>query len=190
MERKEFIRTFIAVPVTLPELLIRVQDELKETLRDEQIRWVDRSHMHLTLRFLGEVSVDDALWVGKQMHVAYRQFSTGDFVLKGLGTFGHPSELHVLWVGMKERSGIIQLREASDLFLEKRFSDLETRSFKPHLTLGRMKKVADPKKINAVVEKYQEMEFGRCVLSRILLYRSILDNDGPVYETLEEVKLR
>src|ERR1700751_1027756 len=71
-------------------------------------RWVDPGNLHLTLRFIGEISedlaadVDDAL-----IQLRARRFS---LQLAGTGVFGGDRP-RSLWVGVERNSDLIALRE-------------------------------------------------------------------------------
>ena len=55
------VRAFIAVdlPPDLQERLALVINNLKEQMGDVPIRWVPAENMHLTLKFLGDVSLNN-----------------------------------------------------------------------------------------------------------------------------------
>ncbi|MEZ5069727.1 MAG: 2'-5' RNA ligase family protein [Bacteroidales bacterium] len=60
----EFHRTFLALPLEVPESFRAARTSLRESLAGEKIRWVEPGLMHLTLRFLGDVRNEDLEKIG------------------------------------------------------------------------------------------------------------------------------
>src|ERR1700744_3944885 len=71
-------------------------------------RWVDAGNLHLTLRFIGEVSEDIAADVDK----ALAEVKSPRFTLRlgGTGTFGG-NKPDVLWVGVERDPDLVRLRD-------------------------------------------------------------------------------
>jgi len=189
MESKGLIRTFIGIPVKLPIELKEVRDDLRGLFPEDRIRWVPFSQMHITLRFLGDITSDGIEAVRSRLQEAFMHESAITIRYMGLGTFGHRSQLSVLWTGIVGEEQIVRLREIADHCLDPIFPSVERRAFRPHLTLARMKRLDNRKKFLDVVSNYHNVEFGGCELSRIIFYKSILGNGGPQYEPLEEIVL-
>jgi len=189
MENKGKTRTFIGIPVEVPDPLADVMSELQKLFVDERIRWVPLNQMHITLRFLGDISTNDISSVRDRLKTAYRREAPITIFFRGLGTFGHRSNLGVLWAGIDGEEHIVRLRKTTDHCLAPIFPDVEKRAFRPHLTLARMKHLKEPRVFRSMVECHHDKEFGTCVLSRIIFYKSILLSGGPQYEPLEEVAL-
>ena len=64
----------------------------------------------------------------------------------------------------------------------------ESKGFKPHLTLGRIRKPQDLDRLVARIES-RPMEPFRLALDRIVLFKSTLTPKGPIYERLHEAML-
>jgi 2'-5' RNA ligase len=58
----EPIRSFLAVELTpeIQQALSLIQDQLKQSGAD--VRWVKPANIHVTLKFLGNVSVENSSW--------------------------------------------------------------------------------------------------------------------------------
>src|SRR6056297_2375836 len=100
MESKGLTRTFIGMPVKLPTQLKEARDDLRRLFAEEKMRWVSSSQMHITLRFLGDITSDDIEAARLRLQGAYTHERPINIVFKGLGSFGHRSQLTVLWAGM------------------------------------------------------------------------------------------
>jgi RNA 2',3'-cyclic 3'-phosphodiesterase len=97
-------RLFIAIDP--PE---RIKDDITATFCAMQgARWVEDHQIHLTLRFIGEVSNDAADLIRK----ALRQVKGPSFSLrvKGVGFFPPRNEPRILWTGIAENDELMRLQ--------------------------------------------------------------------------------
>ncbi len=99
-------------------------------------RWVDPGNLHLTLRFIGEISEDiaadvDAALVGLKA----RRFT---LQLAGTGVFGG-NKPHALWVGVERHPDLVRLRDKIEQALIRAGLAPEQRRFAPHVTLARLR---------------------------------------------------
>jgi 2'-5' RNA ligase len=96
------IRAFIAVdlPPELRERLASVAEDLKAQMSSVPVRWVPPENMHLTLKFLGDVSLAnlDVLKDILQGEAADRDVMAVS--LGELGAFPKMRRPRVIWVGM------------------------------------------------------------------------------------------
>ncbi len=109
----------------------------------EAVRWVQRDAIHLTLRFLGEVeasrldAVSDAL-------ATLEQSGGFDLQISELGVFGGRRP-RVVWAGLAEDDGFARLQrlrgQLDEALAEAGFAR-EAAAFRPHLTLGRVRRQA------------------------------------------------
>ena len=60
------------------------------------------------------------------------------------------------------------------------------KKFSAHLTIFRIKERIDD--ISNEIKKYEKMEFGAQVISKIKFKKSVLSPEGPIYSDLLEVK--
>jgi len=110
-------------------------------------------------------------------------FSQFTLTLKGVGVFPNLKSPRVIWVGTNEK-GAEKLIEISNE-IEKKLSSIgfvKDKKFKPHLTVFRVKhKIGD---ISNKIKKYEQIEFGAQIVSKIKLKRSVLSPKGPEYSDL------
>jgi len=99
----------------------------------ESVRPTHRDDLHLTLHFLGQVDadrVDDLLVLGRNIHVP--RF---ELILDHLGHFARP---RVLWAGLEsEPIALRNLHEDLAEGLRDLRFELESRPYRPHVTLAR-----------------------------------------------------
>ncbi len=116
--------------------------EAQESFREDKKRpggektgWLKPSNMHLTLSFLGEIEADTAKRIGAGLAGALAtrvpfKVSTESIELKGNKT---------LWVGFKESAPLTELKDSIDAELQALGIKKESRLFRPHLTLIRIR---------------------------------------------------
>ncbi len=189
------IRTFIAVELSeeLKQALRGAQKQLRNAPGAYSVRWVSPDNMHLTLKFLGNVSRGRV----EEIADAIRQATMGftPFVLQaaGLGCFPNVRRPNVVWVGLEgDVERIVQLAQGIDDALGKRGFPREDRPFSPHLTLGRVSREArlsDRAALGDAIQKFPQTGYGRVPVKAVHLFQSDLRSGGPVYTVLQTVRL-
>ena len=189
MESKALFRTFIAIPVDVPQALKEILGVLEEKFAGERIRWVEPGKMHITLRFIGEMPEEDINAIRSGFSSAYSLFTPAVYRLRGLGTFSHRSALKVLWAGVENESVFYDLYAATQQLLEGIVPASDNGGFRPHLTVARMKQICEPARIRNELAHFRNTDFGTSALKRVVFYRSMLRPSGAVYEELQAVEL-
>jgi len=99
-------------------------------------RWVDPGNLHLTLRFIGEITEDLAADVDEALaELKARRFT---LQLAGTGVFGG-NKPHALWVGVERHPDLVRLRDKIEQALIRTGLAPEQRRFAPHVTLARLR---------------------------------------------------
>ncbi len=165
------MRLFIASKVRLYDH-IQIRNHFDATLHG---KWVEAQNLHLTWVFLGDtMSPETAI---ATMQKVSQQLDHA-IPVKGLSTFGKPPQI------LYGASDHKRLYEQAARFAEAGF---EMHRFKAHVTLCRIKSVADRKGFDNTVRSFQEYTLGE-ILPEITLYRSHLSKEGPRYEALYTLK--
>lgn len=186
----ETIRTFIAVE--LPEKIISSISRVQENVRSYgfKIRWVRPENIHITLKFLGNVKKADIEKVGEAIFESVKEYSAITLRAKGIGTFPGIKRPRVIWVGISGQLDLlVGLHKTLDEKLEAIGFPRENRSFKGHLTLGRVKAKIDPKRFGDALDELAGFESESFVADRIILFKSELKPTGAVYTKLVEASL-
>jgi len=181
------MRCFIAVDLASQECLDRIkdaQDKLASTGAD--LKLVERQNLHITLRFLGEISQTQVQKIMEQMKkVGMSKF---EVALEGMGAFPDIRRPNVVWVGITKGA-----RELSELFrkLEPEIVKLglppDRRGFSAHLTIGRVRTGRNRQQLVNVISSYENRSFGSFIAESMKLERSLLLSRGPEYTVLYEV---
>ncbi|HJX12643.1 MAG TPA: RNA 2',3'-cyclic phosphodiesterase [Dehalococcoidales bacterium] len=190
----EDIRSFIAVELT-PEIklaLARLQDHLKAGYR-APVRWVAPENIHLTLKFLGNVSPGLTGSVTTALEKAAAGMRPLHLEVTGLGVFPNPRRVQIVWVGMAgELESLGRLQQRIESGLAHLGFKAESRPFTPHLTLGRVRESATPderQELGWFIAKSTFQGGGPLEVGAVYLMRSRLTPEGPVYSRLGSVRL-
>ena len=188
----EAIRAFIAIE--LPEDVRRKLDEVSRQIQSRAgeearraVRWVPASNMHLTLKFLGDVSTGNVEALARMIRTETAQHSRFEMILGGLGAFPNPKRPRVIWAGSEAPGELSALQKAIEAETRKLGYPAEERPFSPHLTLGRIAQNARPEEVVQVARALSEVkvgELGRVSVERVHLFRSDLRPSGAVYTSL------
>ena len=184
------IRTFIAIE--LPEKIIytikKVQEEIKSY--GLKIRWVRPENIHLTLKFLGDTKAADTENVARAVSESVTDYPPISLAVKGIGVFPGIKRPRVIWLGVSNQLDVLTtFQKTLDEKLEAIGFPKEKRPFRGHLTLGRIKSKIDPKTLNDALKEFTRFESEHFLADRIILYKSDLKPNGPVYTKLIETYL-
>ncbi len=192
---RDMIRTFIAIslPEEISQNLNRVISELKELLAGKPLRWTPVKNIHLTLKFLGDVSSKNLDVLIKTIAVEAEQYSAFDINIGNFGVFPSASRPRVLWVGVEASKPLHGIQAGIDQATSRLGYPKEERPFSPHLTLARVSRDAsssETRVISQAVSNYEAGFLGAFQVEEIHLYRSDLQPGGAVYTRLSSVKLQ
>ena len=190
----EVIRCFIAVelPVDLTKQLKDFQEGLKSP-GVNPAKWVDPASMHLTLKFLGDVDVQNLAALKDETDIAVRSSRRFHLVTGRTGFFPGIMRPRVFWLGLEgDIDALLLLQKAIDDAISKLGYARENRPFTAHLTLARLKEES------SITDK---IVFARTVQARVFeppcnievnsvaLMRSQLTPRGAIYTRLAEFAL-
>ncbi len=187
-------RCFVAAPAS-PEICDRateIQGVLRQSPRRQGLRWLKTGAFHITLKFLGDVPVEDISYIAQQLGiVALGCWPTG-LRLERLGVFPNPKRPRVLWWGSDGEKVPAELR-ALHFHVEEALHLLgfekEDRPFRPHITIGRMKENVDPIALAEAMEQARPLIEAEFPIHGIELMESRLDPQGAIYESLAAISL-
>lgn len=122
--------TAIEIPAPLRERLALLKSPLPGA------RWVERDNLHVTLRFAGDIDNPTA----REFADNLAAIASDGFELKisGLGAFGG-NDPRVIWAGIEDAPEIEALARANERAARAAGLPPESRAFKAHVTLARLK---------------------------------------------------
>jgi 2'-5' RNA ligase len=98
--------------------------------------------------------------------------------------------MKVLWIGIEQAEIVGEIAKKIDEQVSKFGFEREKRKFSAHLTIARIKSAKNKEKLQQIVEKYRQGEFGNMNVESIKLKKSDLTPKGPIYTTLKDVKIK
>ena len=123
--------------VTAIELPDDIRSELGQLhLPMPNARWLKPENYHLTLRFAGDI--DNSLAKEFAANLAGIDTDAFEIRLSGLGAFGG-TDPHNVWVGVEPSHELELLARAHEKAARAAGLPPDTRMFKPHVTLARLK---------------------------------------------------
>lgn len=181
-------RAFVALPC--PPGLRRALAEASPAWRevDADVRWVDPSIAHLTLRFLGRAARSALETIDSRVRAIAAESAPIGLTPGELGAFPGWRRPRILWLGLEEGGALARVAEALEDAAREAGFPPEERTFRAHLTLGR---VRSPRGAERAVAQIQGWRAGTGpeTVSEIVLYRSDPGPKGPRYTPLETYAL-
>jgi 2'-5' RNA ligase len=150
------------------------------------IRWTACENIHLTLKFVGEIS--EAL-VGRMAEALLAaKIPVAPFPLKitGFGKFPAGDDLHIFWAGVDDNPHLRALFVGIENTLAPLGIARETRPFNPHITLGRNKARYNFKALFELLAEKRDIFLAECQLTAFQLFSSQLTASGPRYTVIKE----
>jgi 2'-5' RNA ligase len=184
------IRSFISVDLDDEKVLSHVESIMSSLLSlGGDLKPVERENIHLTLKFLGNVSSSKL----EEVKSALSQMTFPSFSLdiKGAGAFPNLKRMNVIWVGVGEGWSQVELiYEQTEKILHQLGFSRETRPFSPHITVARVKSSRRRDEIAEFLGHLTDESFGTFQVESVRLKQSVLSSSGPKYSTLFEVPAR
>jgi len=189
------LRAFLAseLPPDLQDTIHTATADLRSTLRGDLIRWVPAHNVHLTLKFLGDVSPSSLDLIKQMMQTEAAQYPAFDVQVEGLGCYPNPRRPRVLWVGLRAPGELASLQRAIDAAAARLGYESEERDFSPHLTIGRVRQNASSTDLHDIRTALDEIHIGWLGTARVEavhLFKSELRPEGSVYTRLFSAPLR
>ena len=184
------IRLFIAFP-----LAVEVKDYLGSVIADlrphsDAVRWVAPKNIHLTARFLGDTEQSTVTRLNQLVDTVAGAHSAVNSALTQLGAFPNLKRPRVIWAGIGEGfDDLAKIARDVELRVRQLRFEPESKGFKSHLTLGRVKEGARLDRFTDILSAYT-LEPLPLHFDRLVLYKSTLTPNGPIYERLHEAGLR
>ncbi len=187
------IRTFIAIELKNQDTIERIVSFTSRLIQNQpKLKLVKPENLHMTLKFLGNIPEPLApkIFTILKEEINQKMFQGKEFkfLLTGVGQFNRFS---VLWIKLVGDIQFLQnvKNSVEDLLFERLKIDRDKRTkFRPHLTLGRLKKSRINYKtfdsFKKIIEENKTKEFGEFNINQIKFKKSELTPKGPIYTDL------
>ena len=174
------MRAFIAIdlPEPLRAALAEAQLNFRSACRDA--RWTRPEGIHLTLKFLGEISDAQTKQVVEALAQIGR-FEPFSVEVKGFGFFPQAQRPRVFWAGVAAPPALAELAARVESPMEKIGFAREDRAFSPHLTLARFHVPRPQPALEAAVAGRTTTSLGKFEAPEFFLFESKLSPQGAQY---------
>lgn len=158
-------------------------------VRPGALAWVAERHLHLTLRFVGEVDEETGLRLAAAMAPPFA-IDAFEMVFDRLGVFPAAGPPRVIWLGVAAgAAGLADLAGQVEGRLRREGIAPEMRPFSPHLTLARFKQPPARGTRDEIAAVAIPHPFGPSRVDRVTLYESRLSPSGPAYRAVARAPL-
>ena len=188
------LRAFIAIEI--PHAIRQRICSVTSSLRNEAgslIRWVPAENMHLTLKFLGDVSPANVDLLTHMLQAEAVLFSCFEIRISGLASFPDMKRPRVIYIGIQAPAALEALQRGIESASHRLGYESEERRFSPHLTIGRVKQnvsATEQQTIRRALERTTIDSLGTARVDSVHLYKSDLKPTGSVYTRLSSAPLK
>jgi RNA 2',3'-cyclic 3'-phosphodiesterase len=181
------MRAFIAID--LPENIRAALRRKQAVFRSgcPQASWTRPEGIHLTLKFLDEISEAKV----KEVSACLRTLGPLEkFVVavKGFGFFPDAGRPRVFWVGVEAPPALPRRAERVDEAMQSLGFGRESRAFRPHLTLARFREQRAQPALQALLSQQAGDELGSFEASEFFLFESKLSPQGAEYRKVDRFR--
>lgn len=183
------LRAFLAaeLPTNLQDAIETATSGLRQALGIDLVRWVPVRNIHLTLKFLGDVSPSSLDLIKHMLQTEATQHPPFEASIQDFGCYPDARKPRILWVGLQAPQSLMSLQRDIEAASARLGYPSEDRGFSPHLTIGRVRQNAatsELQKIRTEVEHTQVGVLGSTRIEAVHLFKSDLSPTGSVYTKL------
>lgn len=184
------IRSFLAFDIS-EEMRTELASLIEILVGKAQgIKWLKPDLLHCTLKFFGDVEEDLLMGdISRIIEDALKHQAPLKLHGSGLGVFPNWRYPRIIWAGLTgDTEAANNLFTRIDAALERFHIQRDNRrNFRLHLTLGRVKaRLKDPAPLMSFVEKQIARSYGDITVNELVLYKSVLTKEGPIYTPLRK----
>lgn len=178
-------RLFIGVPVSSTKAVQKVESwKNNSRMRLNKMSWVKPENWHITIYFLGDTPDEKVDLLKQLVDQSFAGTSAFQANLEGAGVFPNRRDPSVLWLGLNGLQNILPAYKNLGSLLRQNGFSFDQKPLKPHLTIARMKFLADKAIIDTLVNDYRQTVFDTVTIDKVVLFESVLTPQGPIYKAL------
>jgi RNA 2',3'-cyclic 3'-phosphodiesterase len=177
-------RLFSAIKIHPSKEFIRIYNELQNSLRNNNIKWVDVNNIHITLKFFGETDESQIPAINTALNQVANDNISFELKLMNAGIFGSSYNPRVIWFGIDKNPVLEKLAFNVLNAMNKIGFEKDRQNFVPHLTVGRIKFINEKKNFQEIIGRYHKIDIQKEKIENFHLFESILKPRGPEYKVL------
>lgn len=182
------MRSFISVDIEKEKILTKLHKLTKQiTKTDADTNPVAKENLHITVKFLGEIDKERVPEIRNVIQKYAKKIEPFSITLTGMGAFPSPKRPKVVWVGGKKDKKLVRLAQKIRKELERRGFKKDQHSYTTHITLARVDWYTD--ELKRLISENKNINIGELHIDTIQIKKSKLTNEGPIYRTIEAIRL-
>jgi 2'-5' RNA ligase len=187
MGQQKTARTFFAIPLeeSIREEVSEIIKFLQQQKWGDQIKWSVPENLHVTLRFLGDIPEEKIEPLCERVTATLQEITSFALPVGEIMLFPSTSHGHAIVVSHPLTDDLAKLVHALELVITEFGFDAEKRTYRPHLTLGRLHGHHAPD-LSAIPQKLP----AQLNVREVIFYRSELGEHKSNYTILRKFKLK
>jgi 2'-5' RNA ligase len=186
------MRSFIAIETTnnIRRQISSMIQEIRD--RTKGVKWVRPENAHVTMYFLGDIIEDERSLIEQIVQASIEGIPPFTVSVDGISGFPRITSPRVLWAGVQNKTG--ELHRIHDMLI-RGFKETDVHikpersgTYTPHITIGRVK--WRDNSIAKALDSVKDRNFGVLHVEEVVLFKSTLTREGPVYERLSVFPLK
>ena len=182
------MRTFIVLdlPETIKENVAGVINNFR-SYSPYGVNWVPQENLHITFQFIGETKEEDIPEIAEFLETSFSELSSLKFTNPKLEILPGRNP-KIIWISLENNNNLIQkiLKKLKSKLRQMGYK-IDSRRLRFHITLGRIKKRLPEKLIEQILTT--ELNMNSFMVSKAILYKSLLRPQGPRYIEIMNFKL-
>lgn len=181
------IRIFFAVdlPKSTKETIGKFISTLKQKSKTRAIRWTKFENLHITLQFLAEAKSEHLPQIIENVRTQIKDHRCSKLTLGSLHLFPNPHRPRVIVLDITPQENLAILSELIGKGITASNYQIDSRPFRAHLTLGRIKQ---PLGVNLqFLSEVASLAPEQIEVNEIILFRSEPQPQGSQYSALERI---
>jgi len=171
-EEKQRLFASLSVSATTKTKLAEIQETLVTLNKAQTIRWQPQPHMHITVRFLGNVPVNQIPLLKQSLDQVAQSIPSFELGLSHVESIPPGDSTRILWVRPKGVGDTLaKLIQSAEVALGE-FGDYQPRDASiPHITIGRRRKTG-----SSINLPHGPIPSSRWKIASLDLTRSVMEN--------------
>lgn len=188
LRQPELVRAFFAIELdkTARAAAGRVAGVLRKSHAERAVRWVRPENFHVTLRFLGNVESGSLAELAGHVAEALAGSRPFELALGAAHGFPKPKQPRAVVLDLEPKAPVVALAAAVERGAVTSGLRRESKRFRAHLTLGRVRRDVKARDLHFEGERSEAVLFP---VREVVLFRSQLTQQGPEYTALERIPL-
>ncbi|MGC1377593.1 MAG: RNA 2',3'-cyclic phosphodiesterase [Anaerolineales bacterium] len=187
------LRAFIAIEIP-QEIKRQIAGQTAELRRmvGSSVRWVTPENIHLTLKFLGEISPTNIDLLAQALKTEVGQHLSFEMNVNGLGAFPNVRRPRVIWIGLDAPPDLTRLQHHLETTTARLGYISDDKPFSPHLTIGRVREQLssdESQALRSALESAKVGALGKFTVKSVHLFQSELKPAGPIYTCISTAAL-